>query len=96
MRYRSRVSSWTTRNLPGVLLLVLFVATAHLAVRRGVHRAVLNFWPEAMVIVAGLAWWLWLSPSVLGLVVVLAGFWRTVRRLWPKRRKPSSVVISVE
>ena len=36
-------------------------------------------WPHAPGVVLGLAWWLWLSPSVLGLVIALASVLAAVR-----------------
>lgn len=37
-------------------------------------------WPECLVVVAGLCWWLWLAPSYIGCGIIVAsiaaGFWR--------------------
>ena len=51
-------------------------------------------WPHAIATVVGLAWWLWMRPSVLGWVIMLVslGGWLLA---WQRRRRPelgSSVV----
>ena len=52
-------------------------------------------WPECLVVVAGLCWWLWLAPSFIGCGIVVAsiaaGFWRhRVRRRLTDLSSPRS------
>jgi hypothetical protein len=49
--------------------IAVFVFVA--GVRCGAWMAILKKWPYAAGVVFGLAWWLWLWPSVLGLAMVL-------------------------
>ena len=53
-----------------------------LGLRRGTWAAILKGRPYAVGIAAGLAWWCWLWPSVLGLAMVLfmVVFWYVHRR----------------
>ncbi len=62
---------FSSRLAAAAVFAVLFVLGSFGAVR-GRAAAMLCRWPHAGVAVLGLAWWLWLSPSVLGLAIVLA------------------------
>jgi hypothetical protein len=50
------------------------------ALRRGMPGDLLVRWPGAFGVAAGLFWWLWLWPSVLGLVIVLLCLSTLLRR----------------
>jgi hypothetical protein len=39
-------------------------------------------WPYAAAVVLGIAWWLWLSPSALGLIIAITGVIGALRDLW--------------
>jgi hypothetical protein len=54
-------------------------------------------WPHAVGVLAGLAWWLWLTPSALGWLVVLVSVVAALRRPWKgvaavATASPSSIV----
>ncbi len=62
----------------------ILAATAWL-VRRGkgtLVADVLLCWPYAAGVVLGVAWWLWLSPSALGLVIAITSAIAALRDLW--------------
>ena len=49
-------------------------------------------WPAALGVCAGLVWWLWLEPSVLGWVIVAGTL---LLAIFPLRRRPSHVAVIV-
>ena len=67
-----------------VFLLVLAVAWA----TGRLHR-----WPHFFGVVLGLAWWLWLSPSVLGLGLAAVCVLAAVRSGWRRPRSSGSAMI---
>ena len=61
--------------------------------RRGLRSAWACRWPHLLGVGAGLAWWLWLWPSILGLVLALLSLAASVRWVWrPSRDSPSAIV----
>jgi hypothetical protein len=64
-------SNWRSR-LAAVIALVAVVISALALVRRGLLVAWLRRWPNVVGVVLGIAWWLWASPSALGLLIVAA------------------------
>jgi hypothetical protein len=84
--------------IAGRWLLVLVVLAGIMLVRRNstLHEF-LGRWPFAWGALGGLAWWLWLSPSMVGILVMLlaaGGALRSARASWlkaaPVRRRPSA------
>ncbi len=75
----------------------LALATAVLvwAVRRGIAAPVLRQWLPLWGIAAGVAWWLWLTPSILGLVLMLVAFGGGLRRLGHRRRESSRPALPI-
>jgi hypothetical protein len=63
-----------------VILAVAFVAVAILW-SRGIASHWLQSWPYLCLAPLGIVWWLWLWPSVLGLVVLLGCLLATVRKI---------------
>jgi hypothetical protein len=45
--------------------------------------------PHGMMLAAGLVWWLWLTPSIVGFAVVLVTSLSLARRLWLTRKAPA-------
>jgi hypothetical protein len=52
-------------------------------------------WPHAAGVAIGIAYWAWLWPSWLGLVIIAASLWSSFRFLWPGRplRPEASTVL---
>ena len=63
---------WFSHRLVAAGVLVVLTGLAVVGLRRGRLTGVLRRWPHAAGAVLGLAWWLWLTPSVLGLGIALA------------------------
>jgi hypothetical protein len=63
-------------------------AAARLLASRGPLWEWLIQWPSFFCVLAGLAWWLWLSPSLFGWVLVAAGLLASVRSPWPAAGDP--------
>ena len=63
--------SWLPR-LAGIAGFLVVVGLAALVIRRGLLGNWFARWPYVFGVGFGLAWWLWLSPSAVGLLIVLA------------------------
>ena len=70
--------------------LTLFVL---LGIRVGAWAAVLRRWPHLVSVIAGLAWWLWLRPDYLGLLVIVFSLAASCRRGWKSSGQSSSAII---
>jgi hypothetical protein len=74
--------SWLSR-LAGLAAFLVAVALAALVIRRDLLGNWFIRWPHVCGVCLGLAWWLWLSPSAVGLLIVLAVLsWRFIP--WPR------------
>lgn len=75
------------------LLLAAMAAVAatvlFLLVSRGPLGTWIVRWPHAVGVLVGLAWWLWLTPSLLGWAIVLASVVTALRMPWRPSRRPS-------
>jgi hypothetical protein len=68
------------------LLVVLAIATVAIAlIRRPAVWEQFWRWPHAVVFLLGMAFWAWLSPSWLGLLIAAVSVWLALRRGWPGR-----------
>ena len=74
--------SWLPR-LAGIAGFLVVVGLAALLIRRGLLWNWFARWPYVFGVGIGLAWWLWLSPSAVGLLIVLAVL---LRQFLPWRR----------
>lgn len=77
-----------------LLLAPLLTAAAlivYLLVKRGVLGEWLLRWPHVFGVLLGLAWWLWLTPSLLGWVIVLVSVVSAWRLPWraPRGSQPA-------
>jgi hypothetical protein len=68
----------------------LLAAACLLGSLRGVSLAFFSRWPHVLGVVAGLAWWLWLWPSALGWLVILATLACSIRSGWKWSRPRSN------
>ena len=71
-------------DLPGRSIAALLVGIAAgavvVALRRGMPSDILMRWPHAFGVAGGLFWWLWLSLSVIGWVVIAVTLGTLLRR----------------
>jgi hypothetical protein len=77
--------STTQVRMVGSLLIAVFLAGALWLLR---SPATIDFfcrWPHVLGILVGLAYWAWLWPSWLGLIIVAASVWLALRFDWPGR-----------
>jgi hypothetical protein len=74
--------SWLSR-LAGIAVFLVVVGLAALLVRRRLLWKWFARWPYVFGVGIGLIWWLWLVPSAVGLLIVLAVL---LRRFLPWRR----------
>lgn len=86
VEYRRAEGAGLAPTWAAVAVLALLAAVAIAAWNRGVAFGRLKCHPYAVVTLAGIAWWLWLWPSVLGLFLVVGGLLAAGRRrLRPNR-----------
>ncbi|MCW0295071.1 hypothetical protein NIL11_27015, partial [Klebsiella pneumoniae] len=79
VNYPPVVADKFATRLPTALLFAASMAALILFVRLGLTSTLTNRWPHALGVVAGLAWWLWLTPSILGWVLVLLSLGTSLR-----------------
>ncbi|MFZ5831086.1 MAG: hypothetical protein ACOY3P_13425 [Planctomycetota bacterium] len=77
----SRSLGWTAGVLVaiGAVLLGSWLVGRFANVPAAIRR-VARTWPEAVGVLAGVAWWLWLSPSAMGWAIVVASLVASVAR----------------
>lgn len=71
----------TSPLVAAVAVVLLALATAW-GLRRAELRDLVWRWPQAIGVAVGLAWWAWLSPSGLGLVIVAVSLLARLRTHW--------------
>ncbi len=85
--------------LPGTPVLERVLATAGWlallglatwGLRRGLLVEWFRRWPHALGVAVGLVWWLWLSPSALGLLLVVGCAAAALRTGWRTASRPAS------
>jgi hypothetical protein len=74
------------RHLTAVFVVVILALVVAIVWKRGGIAWLLQHSPQAATAVVGFAWWLWLWPSFLGLIILLVGIFSTARRLWLPNR----------
>ncbi len=80
LRYENPQGIGLLWRLTAALLLALAAGTLVVAIRRGPPFDLLARWPHALGVAGGLFWWLFLSPSVGGWVVIAFTLGMFVRR----------------
>ncbi len=80
-------SSVWSRVMAAVGWLALSILFA-VGLRRGTLIESFQRWPQAVGMIVGLLWWLWLSPSLLGLVLVVACLASSLRTGWRSISRP--------
>jgi hypothetical protein len=90
----SPASGGTTQGL-GILIVVAFASATIWLARSPLTQDFICRWPHIVGILIGIAWWAWLAPSWLGLVVIATTLWHSLRFDWPGRsiRAEASTVL---
>jgi hypothetical protein len=96
LAYRSQeAGGWQNRLMIAAVLLTLMPLLVF-GLRRSRAWRWLNRWPHAAGVGVGLAWWLWLSPSLLGWGIILLSIAASLRSAWKRSSAGTpSAVISV-
>lgn len=89
---RAKVAGVSNR-MPAAMVLVGLTLLAFFLARRGVCSVWLRRWPHPIGVAAGLAWWMWLSPSFAGLAIALVSLLASFRPGWKYRRQSSSAIV---
>jgi hypothetical protein len=74
----------------GVIVLASSLLLA--AARRGIPVELARRWPHVLGVAAGIAWWLWLSPSIVGCLIVAASVAAALRPQLRPAREPVSAI----
>ncbi len=87
---QERSAPWPSR-LSGAIALAVLTVLAVAAMRRRALEEAFDRWPAAVGVLVGLAWWLWLRPSVLGWAIVALSLVAAAHAGWQRsRRRPSA------
>jgi hypothetical protein len=96
LSYRRAEPSELPYRLVGASGLAAAIVLVVAGLRRGTLAEYFNRWPQAIGVAAGLAWWLWLQPSVLGWGIVLVSLAASLVSGWKHSPPaPQSSVISL-
>jgi hypothetical protein len=86
IQYRRVAGDEWSRRLGMVFALGGLAVCVAIGWRRGIIPHCLREWPHGVLMILGIAWWLWLWPSILGLLITLGGLVAVARRFpWPNR-----------
>ena len=86
--YIETESGWLSRRLGLASMVLTFVLMLGLALHRGLLGEFFCRWPHLVCVLLGLAWWLWLWPSIIGLLIVAVSLASLLRSPW-KASPPS-------
>jgi hypothetical protein len=75
---------WLSRVM-SALVLVGAVAATRVVGRRPWTRAIMSRYPELIVGVGGVIWWLWFVPSVAGFAILLLAVFLALRTSWTRQ-----------
>lgn len=84
-----------SRGLWTAAAVLLITAIVLMAWRLDILRTVFLRWPLVAGLLAGIAWWLWLKPSIVGLAVIAWCLLFLLRSAWRRYRRPHSVIVPV-
>lgn len=93
--YRPLEASRLSQGLWTVAAVLIVTAIVVMAWRLDLLRAVFVRWPLVAGFLAGMAWWLWLKPSVLGIAAMALCLLYVLRSAWRRYRRPHSVIVPV-
>jgi hypothetical protein len=84
---------WQRCGAAAVIALVTLLLMA--ASRRGMLVELVRRWPQAVIVAAGICWWLWLSPSLAGWLLVALGLVAVFRSPRAASREASSTLAPI-
>jgi hypothetical protein len=89
-------SSQSQAQLGPLLAIFIFAASTIAVMRWPAGREFVCRWPHALAFLAGIAYWAFLWPSIVGLLIAAGSIWLALRPAWPGRsiRMEGSTVIS--
>ncbi len=96
LEYVRLESGGLPQRLAGAFGLALLAGLAIVGIRKGIPAALFERWPHMVGVAVGLAWWLWLTPSLLGLALVIFSLTFSFRAAWPQSPSSGSTVISLD
>jgi hypothetical protein len=82
------------RSIAAATFLGLALLTG-LGLRRRIFAPLACRWPHLLGVAAGLGWWLWLRPSILGWAVVLASVAVSFLWRWKRPRQGGSAIVTL-
>lgn len=95
LRYRRAGIGGMQAALLSATVLVVLIALGVLSLRRRTLPELFKRWPGVFGVAVGLAWWLWLSPSILGWGIVLVSLMASLFSGWKRvAPAPGSSIIS--
>jgi hypothetical protein len=95
LHLRSLEPTPTQNRLIGLLLISGALIATIWVMRRPAATDFLYRWPHACGVLLGIAYWAWLWPSWLGILIAAASLWLALRFAWPGRslRTEASTVL---
>jgi len=93
LEYRRVEADGLPERLVGAAGMAVVILLTVVAVRWGAFSMLLCRWPYLLGVLAGLAWWLWLWPSVLGWGIVLVSLLASLRWGWKRPRRSGSAIV---
>ena len=93
VRFVRAGQSGLLRRLAAAAAVALAMLLLVAILRNGMVVEFLRRWPFAAGVAAGLAWWLWLSPSVVGWLLILVSLAGAFRRPRQSVREPGSTIV---
>ena len=90
--YRTGTSNiWSRLN--AAFAIVVFICIVRMGIKRGLLPMFTRRWPHLLGTAAGLFWWLFLSPSLVGLFIVAACLAASVRSGWQNEQRNDSAIV---
>jgi len=93
LRYHTTAGRRFYSLLTAAIALGAVVLLLVAGMRRGLGSALPCRWPHLLGVAAGLLWWLWLWPSILGWGLALLSLVASVRSVWRPPRDSSSTIV---